>query len=282
MPRSGGSRRRTAATRRSSPTPRSRPSTSPFRTRCISSGRSGRSRPASTCSARSRSRATPRRWRPPSTSPTAPDSCSARRSCGATIRRPPGSWSSSRAARSASSASCARPSATGCTTTATSACAATWKAAHRWTSAVTTSPGSRLLGGEPERVLGVRRGSGRPATDWVFTGTLRFPGDVIATFDCGTALPNRDELEAIGSEGSLFLDYLWHCKVPVIELRGADGVERIELETSDSYRLELENVSDGDPRRGRAAARARGTRWGRPACSRRSINSAATSSSVSL
>jgi D-xylose 1-dehydrogenase (NADP+, D-xylono-1,5-lactone-forming) len=106
-----------------------------------------------------------------------------------------------------------------------------------------TVSGSRLLGGEPERVFGESR-IGPTGTDWVFTGSLRFPGDVLATFDCGTALTNRDELEAIGSEGSLFLDDPWHCVVPVIEVRRDDGVERIELEREDSYRLELENVSD--------------------------------------
>jgi xylose dehydrogenase (NAD/NADP) len=103
--------------------------------------------------------------------------------------------------------------------------------------------GSRFLAGEPERVFG-EAWFGPTGTDWVFAGTMRFPGDVIATFDCGTALTNRDELEAIGSEGSLFLDDPWHCLSPVIELRRDDEVERIEIERQDSYRLELENVSD--------------------------------------
>jgi predicted dehydrogenase len=67
---------------------------------------------------------------------------------------------------------------------------------------------------------------------------------VIGLFHCGTALPEQDELEVIGSEGSLFLDDPWHCNVPVIELRRADGVERIAIEQEDSYRLELENLSD--------------------------------------
>ena len=106
-----------------------------------------------------------------------------------------------------------------------------------------TVSGSRLLGGEPERVWG-EAWYGPSGTDWVFNGTLRFPGDVLATFDCATALAERDELEAIGSEGSLFLDDPWHCVHPVIELRREDGVERIELEPVDSYRLELENLSD--------------------------------------
>ena len=57
---------------------------------------------------------------------------------------------------------------------------------------------------------------------------------------CRTATSSR----SIGSEGSLFVDDPWHCKKPGIELRRTDGVERIELGFADSYRLELENVSD--------------------------------------
>jgi predicted dehydrogenase len=106
-----------------------------------------------------------------------------------------------------------------------------------------TVSGSRLFAGEPERAHG-EAWFGPSGTDWVFGGLLRFPNDVVATFDCGTAMPERDELEAIGSEGSLFLDDPWHCNVPVIELRRDGKVERIELERADSYRLELENVSD--------------------------------------
>jgi xylose dehydrogenase (NAD/NADP) len=106
-----------------------------------------------------------------------------------------------------------------------------------------TVSGSRLFGGEPEKVYG-EAWFGPSGTDWVFGGTLRFPGDVLAVFDCGTAMTARDELEAIGSEGSLFLDDPWHCFGPVIELRRDGEAERIELEPVDSYRLELENVSD--------------------------------------
>ena len=93
--------------------------------------------------------------------------------------------------------------------------------------------GSRLLGGEPDSVYG-QQFIGPSGTDWVFAGMMRFPGDVIATFDCGTTLPNRDELEAIGTEGSLFLDDPWHCITPVIELRRDGGVELIEVERRDS------------------------------------------------
>jgi predicted dehydrogenase len=106
-----------------------------------------------------------------------------------------------------------------------------------------TVSGSRLFGGEPERAYG-EAWFGPSGTDWVFGGTLHFPDNVIGLFDCGTAMPERDELEAVGSEGSVFLDDPWHCNVPVIELRRGGQVEWIELEPVDSYRLELENVSD--------------------------------------
>jgi predicted dehydrogenase len=102
--------------------------------------------------------------------------------------------------------------------------------------------GSRYLGGEPERVF-AEAWFGPTGTDWVFAATMRLSGGVIATFDCGTALLDRDELEAIGSEGSLFLDDPWHCVNPVIELRREGSVERIEVERLDPYRLELENLS---------------------------------------
>jgi D-xylose 1-dehydrogenase (NADP+, D-xylono-1,5-lactone-forming) len=110
--------------------------------------------------------------------------------------------------------------------------------------------GSRLLGGEPEVVTG-QQFIGPSGTDWVFAGTMRFAAGVLATFDCGTSLPERDELEAIGTEGSLFVDDPWHCLNPVIELRRGGSVERIEIARENSYRLELEDLG--------AAIRGRGT-----------------------
>jgi D-xylose 1-dehydrogenase (NADP+, D-xylono-1,5-lactone-forming) len=102
--------------------------------------------------------------------------------------------------------------------------------------------GSRLLAGEPESVFGTS--VAEAGVDTVFAATMAFPGDVIAQFDCGFTLPMRDELEAVGSEGSIFLDDPWHCRSPVIEVRRKDDVERIDLEPVDSYRLELENLGD--------------------------------------
>jgi D-xylose 1-dehydrogenase (NADP+, D-xylono-1,5-lactone-forming) len=120
--------------------------------------------------------------------------------------------------------------------------------------------GSRFLAGaEPERVTG-ESVAAESGVDARFVATLRFPGDLLATFDCGFDLPPRDELEAIGSTGSLFVDDPWHCVEPRVELRGADGSrEVIEIERANPYRLELEDVSaairgEREPRLGRADA----------------------------
>ncbi|HXV35213.1 MAG TPA: Gfo/Idh/MocA family oxidoreductase [Gaiellaceae bacterium] len=110
--------------------------------------------------------------------------------------------------------------------------------------------GSRLLAGEPESVSGVQV-TGASGVDVLFAGTLRFPGDVVAHFDCGFVLPGRDELEVVGSEGSLFLDDPWHARTPMIEIRRENETESLLLQPADSYRLELENV--GDAIAGRAA-----------------------------
>ena len=108
--------------------------------------------------------------------------------------------------------------------------------------------GSRLLAGEPERVFGVQ--STESGVDVEFAATMSFPGDVVAQLDCGFKVPGRDELEAVGTEGSIFLDDPWHARKPVIELRRDDGVEEIALELVDSYRLELENLADAIEGRG--------------------------------
>jgi predicted dehydrogenase len=118
--------------------------------------------------------------------------------------------------------------------------------------------GTRLLGGEPERV-GAEQALGGDGVDVAFAATMRFPDEVLAHFDAGLALDVRDELEVVGEEGSLFLDDPWHCRTPVIEVRRAGEVERIELDPVDSYGLEAENLSlairgEAEPLLGRADA----------------------------
>ena len=75
--------------------------------------------------------------------------------------------------------------------------------------------------------------------DVALAATLRFPGDVVAHFDCGMSYLGGDQLEAVGSEGSVFLDDPWHGREAVIELRRNGLVERIETGPANSYALEL-------------------------------------------
>ena len=80
--------------------------------------------------------------------------------------------------------------------------------------------------------------------DEVFTGTLRFAGrGPRASSTAGLVLPERDELEAIGEEGSIFLDDPWHCRTRCIECGGTTAWSEIERRADDSYRLQLENMS---------------------------------------
>jgi xylose dehydrogenase (NAD/NADP) len=123
---------------------------------------------------------------------------------------------------------------------------------------------TRLLAGEPLAVSAqqVRGGDG---VDVRLTGLLRFPGDVLATIDCGLDLAARDELEVTGTRGALWLDDPWHARSPVIELRRADGsVERSMVESLNPYACELEDFAaavagEHAPRYGRedAVAQAR-------------------------
>jgi len=83
------------------------------------------------------------------------------------------------------------------------------------------------------------RPPGNGGVDVALAATLRFPGDIVAHFDCGLSYIGGDQLEAVGSEGSLFMDDPWHGREPVIELRRRDSVERIEIEAASSYALEL-------------------------------------------
>lgn len=101
---------------------------------------------------------------------------------------------------------------------------------------------SRLIAGEPERVT-AEQASGGDGVDIAFAATMRHPNDVLAHFDASLAVVSGDLLEVLGDRGVLRLEDPWHCLVPAIELRTEDGVERIDSEPVDPYRLEAENMS---------------------------------------
>jgi D-xylose 1-dehydrogenase (NADP+, D-xylono-1,5-lactone-forming) len=96
-----------------------------------------------------------------------------------------------------------------------------------------------LAGAEPERAYADYVAGGR-GVDVALVAALRFPGDVLAHFDCGLSYPGGDRLEAVGTDGSLFLDDPWHGREAVIEVRRDDHtLERVETGPANSYALEL-------------------------------------------
>jgi xylose dehydrogenase (NAD/NADP) len=97
-----------------------------------------------------------------------------------------------------------------------------------------------LAGAEPESASADYVAGGHGGVDVSLVASLRFPGDVLAHFDCGLTYTGGGALEAVGSEGSFVLTDPWHGNDAIIELRGGDGsVERIETGPANSYALEL-------------------------------------------
>jgi predicted dehydrogenase len=101
--------------------------------------------------------------------------------------------------------------------------------------------GSRLLAGEPVRVLGHQR-VGATGVDTRFVGVLDF-GEVVAHFECGFDLPSTSGLDAIGTEGTLRVASPWLCRNPAVEIRRGDDVQRKTVEDVDRYRLQFENIA---------------------------------------
>jgi D-xylose 1-dehydrogenase (NADP+, D-xylono-1,5-lactone-forming) len=102
---------------------------------------------------------------------------------------------------------------------------------------------ARLLAGEPLAVAAqqVRGGDG---VDVRLSALLRFPGDVLASIDCGLDEAARDELEVTGADGVLWLDDPWHARSPAIELRRAgEAPERIAIDARNPYACELEDFA---------------------------------------
>ena len=197
-----------------------------------------------------------------STGPRRPGSCSPRRSCGAITRRRPGSWSWSPTARSARCESSGRPSAsvsarpTTCGSTPELDGGALMDVGCYCLSAI------RLLAGEPERAAG-RAGRRAERRRRLLHGGPRLrrrPARALR-LRLRAAVPRRSSRSS-GEDASLFVGDPFHAASPGIELRRADGTERIAVERANSYRLELENVADAI--RGRGAAPARARRRARP------------------
>ena len=102
---------------------------------------------------------------------------------------------------------------------------------------------ARMLAGEPLSVTAQQLVT--PAGfDRRLTATLAHGGDVLTHFDCALDLPDRSELEAIGSAGVLRVSDPWHGVATGIELLGADGrSEHYEIAPANPYGCELDDFA---------------------------------------
>jgi predicted dehydrogenase len=96
----------------------------------------------------------------------------------------------------------------------------------------------RLLGGEPEHVaaIAVQGGDG---VDARMVATLRLPGGVLGSLDCGFDVPPRGVIEVAGEGGTLVAEDPWHGNAPRLTRDG----EEIPVEAVDPYARELEDFS---------------------------------------
>jgi predicted dehydrogenase len=114
---------------------------------------------------------------------------------------------------------------------------------------------ARLIGGEPRRAYGTQR-SGPSGVDVAFAGTLEYDSGLIASFECAFDIETRSELEVLGTDGRLVVQEPVRIETPGIDLWTREGMTRVECESADPYRLQLENFSaairgDGQPLLGR-------------------------------
>jgi D-xylose 1-dehydrogenase (NADP+, D-xylono-1,5-lactone-forming) len=104
---------------------------------------------------------------------------------------------------------------------------------------------ARFLAGEPERVYGEQRVNA-DGVDLLFSGTMRFAGDVLAQFDAGIDVPRRDFLELVGGDGTMEVHDPWmggEGEEPAIVIQRDGETERVAGEQVDAYRLELEDFA---------------------------------------
>lgn len=110
---------------------------------------------------------------------------------------------------------------------------------------------TRLVAGEPLQVY-AEAVLDDDGVDLVLGATLRMPAGVLAQLDVGLLHTRRDELEVVGSDGTLVVPDPWVCRAGRVEIRRGAEVEVMEVEApagyaigqeEDVYRIELDRVS---------------------------------------
>jgi len=101
-----------------------------------------------------------------------------------------------------------------------------------------------MVGAEPEAVFGSQV-TGLTGTDDTFAGQMRFPGDILAQFDCSFRVQHRTYMEIAGSKGTITVKRPFTPKhVESIELKQGDKVHKIVVRSGNLYAGEIEDMHD--------------------------------------
>ena len=101
-----------------------------------------------------------------------------------------------------------------------------------------------LVGAEPLEVFGWQV-QGKGGCDETFIGQMRFPGDVLAQFDCGFRSPLRTQMVIVGSQATLTVPDPFKPGRRAAMLLDRDGrVETIRTTGQALYRGEVEDMAD--------------------------------------
>jgi predicted dehydrogenase len=101
-----------------------------------------------------------------------------------------------------------------------------------------------IMGEEPQEVFGWQM-SGNSGVDEVFTGQMRFAGDVFAQFDSGFRSPYRSRIEIVGSEASMVIPQPFNPGLEVEIQIDRDGeIESIPMPRKELYIGEVEDMAD--------------------------------------
>ncbi len=102
---------------------------------------------------------------------------------------------------------------------------------------------ARMLAGEPVSVTAQQLVT-PSGLDRRLAATLAHERDVLTHFDCALDLPERSELEAIGSEGVLRVSDPWHSITTGIELAVGDRrPEHFDIPDANPYACELDDFA---------------------------------------
>jgi predicted dehydrogenase len=101
----------------------------------------------------------------------------------------------------------------------------------------------RMLAGEPVGVT-AQQLHAPSGVDRRLVATLAHDGDVLSHLDCALDLPDRSELEVVGSEGVLRVSDPWHSRKTGIALVREDGKdEQFDIPAADPYGCELDDLA---------------------------------------